>query len=173
VTHQGKHGFDVAAYTQTDSSGSSTRPGRSLMSTIHLFIDSSRIICVVWIARNCRTSVCLSVRPIVWPQRRVCCFGPGSKNISINCCTAGAHASSVTLSTDVASRTQTCLSLNRTLQSVNWSCRCERERADKRERRSRDQLHCLGLRRGTRLVPERNACRPHPASRHGHSRYVG
>ena len=27
--------------------------------------------------RNCRASVCLSVRPIIWPLQQVCCCGPG------------------------------------------------------------------------------------------------
>jgi len=52
----------------------------------------------------------------------------------------------------------------------NWTRRCQRERADKRERWSREQLHCLGLRGGTRRLPEFFAGRSHSASRQCMSR---
>ena len=60
---------------------------------------------------NCRVSVCMSVCLIILPLRRVCCCGPCCQKISINCCTArrsAANASSVTLSADAGSWTQTC-----------------------------------------------------------------
>ena len=60
---------------------------------------------------NCRASVCMSVCLIILLLRRVCCCGPCCQKISINCCTArrsAAKASSVTLSADVGSWTQTC-----------------------------------------------------------------
>ena len=56
---------------------------------------------------------------------------------------------------------------------VNWTCRCQRERADKQACRSCEQLHCLGLRRRTRLVPEFNARGSHTASWQGLGRFIG
>jgi len=49
------------------------------------------------------------------------------------------------------------------MRSLDVTYRCEWKRADKRERRSGEQLHCLGLRGGTRLVPEFTAGGSYPA----------
>jgi len=72
VTHQGQHGFDLAANTAYVTYCSpqqvTSRPGRSLMTTIALFID--RV--------NCKSSQ----RKKWSSQNKRCCLRSGCTNLS-------------------------------------------------------------------------------------------
>ena len=62
--------------------------------------DTVRVVCAAGVMKlsHVRLSVRPSVRPPPRPLRRVCCCGPGGREISISCCTAAAQQQMRTVS---------------------------------------------------------------------------